>query len=243
MMRLDKFLAMCGKGTRSEVKKAIRSGMVYVNEMRIKSDDTKIDELNDTIVFDGEELQYRKNIYVVMNKPKDCVCSTDDGDGGQIVSHYLDDFLRSRELFSVGRLDKDTEGLLILTDDGAFCHEVIAPKKHVAKTYYVEIVGLISDKEIQTLCRGVKIGDYMTQPAEIRRLGDQALEITIHEGKYHQIKLMLEAIGNRVTYLKRVRIGNFFLPDLEPGEFREMTEDEIKLVLEKNQERTAIKKK
>lgn len=243
MMRLDKFLAMCGKGTRSEVKKAIRNGMVYVNQVHVKSDDTKIDETRDTIVFDGEELQFRKNIYVVMNKPKDCICSTDDGEGGMIVSHYLDDFLRSRELFSVGRLDKDTEGLLILTDDGAFCHEVISPKKHVAKTYYAEIVGLISDREIQKLSQGVKIGDYTTQPAEIRRVGDQALEITIHEGKYHQIKLMLEAIGNRVTYLKRTRIGDFFLPELEPGEYREMTEDEIRLVLARSAEKKAAKKK
>ncbi len=234
MIRLDKYLTMCGVESRSVAKKCIRRGYVTVNDIEIRDDDTKIDENHDKVIFDGELLTFKKNIYIVMNKPQNCICTTAEEEGhGTLISDYLDDFLRSRELFTIGRLDKDTEGLLLLTDDGDFCHKVISPKKHVPKKYYVEIVGLISDKEIAALAKGVKIGDYTTLPAAIKRVGEQALEITINEGKYHQIKLMLESIGNRVTFLKRVSIGNFLLPELEPGEYREMTPDELNMVLGK----------
>jgi len=234
MIRLDKYLTMCGVESRSVAKKCIRRGYVTVNDIEIRDDDVKIDENHDRVVFDGEPLTFKKNIYIVMNKPQDCICTTEEEEGhGQIVSDYLDDFLRSRELFTIGRLDKDTEGLLLLTDDGDFCHKVISPKKHVPKKYYAEIVGQISDKEIAVLSKGVKIGDYTTLPAVIKRVGEQALEITINEGKYHQIKLMLESIGNRVTFLKRISIGNFILPELEPGEYREMTVEELNMVLGK----------
>lgn len=235
MIRLDKFLTMCGVESRSIAKKLIRRGKVAVNGQAVRDDDVKIDEAADAITLDGEELCFKKNVYVVMNKPKDCICTTEEKDGGfcSIITDYLDDFMRSRELFPVGRLDRDTEGLIILTDDGDFCHRVISPKKQVPKTYYAEIAGAISDGEISQLAKGVKIGDYTTMPAKVRRAGEQALEITINEGKYHQVKLMLEAIGNRVSFLKRIRIGEFDLPDLEPGEYREMTPEELELVLGK----------
>lgn len=235
MMRLDKYLTMCGVGSRSEAKYYIRQGLVKVNDLVIYSDDAKIDENNDEVKFDNEVLIFKKNIYLVINKPKNCICTTDDEEDGVIITDYLDDFMRSRNLFPVGRLDIDTEGLLILTDDGDFCHNVITPKKHIPKTYYVEFVGNITDKEIQKLSKGIKIGDYVTLPAKIRRLGEQQLEMTIYEGKHHQIKLMLEAIGNRVTYLKRIKIGNFELPEtLMPGEYRELSPEEINMILCKN---------
>ncbi len=226
MIRLDKYLTLCGIGTRSIVKKCIRRGLVLVNDNVVKNDDLKIDEEKDVVIFDGEKLNYQKNIYLVMNKPGDCICSTDDEEDGTIINDLLDDFLRHRKLFPVGRLDKDTEGLLILTDDGDFCHKVISPKKNIPKTYYVEYVGNMSEKEMQRLREGVKIGDYTTLPAKVKKAGEQALEIIITEGKYHQVKLMLEALGNRVTYLKRIKIGDFDLPELGAGEYRELTEEE-----------------
>ncbi len=232
MIRLDKYMAMCGLGTRSEVKRYIRQGLVCVNDIKVRCDDIKIDEDNDRVIFESRPLNFKKNIYLVINKPQNCICTTDEEEDGAIITDYLDEFMRSRKLFPVGRLDADSEGLLILTDDGDFCHNVITPKKHVPKTYYVEFVGMLSDKEIQKLTKGVKIGDYTTLPSKVRRLGEQKLEITIHEGKYHQIKLMLEAIGNRVTYLKRIKIGNFSLPEmLMPGEYRELSSEELKLIL------------
>jgi len=231
MIRLDKYLAMCGIGTRSEVKRYIRQGLARINGIIIKNDDIKIDEITDNIEFENQPLTFRKNVYLVINKPMNCICTTDDEEDGTIITDYLDDFMRGRKLFPVGRLDVDTEGLLLLTDDGDFCHNIITPKKHIPKTYYVEFVGMLSDKEIQKLCSGIKIGDYTTLPAKVKKLDEQALEITIHEGKFHQIKLMLEAIGNRVTYLKRIKIGNFDLPELMPGEFRELTDEEIKKIL------------
>ncbi len=234
MIRLDKYMAMCALGTRSEVKRYIRQGLVCVNGIPVRCDDLKINEDKDNITFEGQPLVFKKNVYIVINKPKNCICTTDEEEDGTIITDYLDEFMRARKLFPVGRLDADSEGLLILTDDGDFCHNVITPKKHVPKTYYVEFVGMLSDKEIQKLMKGVKIGDYTTLPSKVKRLGEQQLEITIHEGKYHQIKLMLEAIGNRVTYLKRIKIGDFDLPEmLMPGEYRELSQDELKMILAK----------
>ncbi len=228
-MRLDKFLCDSGYGTRSQVKQLIKAGRVLVNKSPCKQADLKIDNLKDVITVDGNACSYSEFVYYMFHKPAGCVCAVKDNVNKTVMEYLNKEDLR-RDLFPVGRLDKDTEGLLLLTNNGALSHRLLSPKKHVAKTYYVKIKEEISAAALDLLETGVDIGDEKkTLPAAVRIAGPKELFLTISEGRYHQIKRMLFAVGNEVVYLKRISMGSLCLDEnLKPGEYRALTGEEIK---------------
>lgn len=228
LIRLDKWLSEKTTLTRSEAKDALKKGKVLVNGEALKDPSKKLNTETDEVVFDGNKLEYEEHVYFVLNKPADYVTSTSDADGINVMSLLKGEVIKN--LFPVGRLDKDTEGLLLITDDGELSHRLLSPKKHVKKTYYVECLSNISDTSLEELKNGVDIGDDTpTNKAEVSRVSDNVINLTITEGRYHQVKRMLEAVGNKVTYLKRLSFGNLSLDelDIKPGEYKKLTEDEI----------------
>ena len=229
MMRLDKFLCETGIGTRSEVKTCLKKGQVTVNGEIIKKPEVKIDENNDIICYLGQTLAYEAVQYFLLNKPAGCVTATRDN-LSETVMIFLPENRRD-DLFPVGRLDKDTEGLLLITNDGQLAHELLSPKKHVDKTYFAVIDGEVKEEHKQLFLEGLDIGDDdPTMPAklEILKSGEiSEIELTIQEGRFHQVKRMFEAIGTKVTYLKRISMGPLRLGDLQPGEVRVLTENEL----------------
>lgn len=229
MMRLDKFLCEMGVGTRSEVKGCLKKGQVTVNGDIIKKPETKIDESKDIICFLGQTLVYEAVQYFLLNKPAGCVTATRDNLSETVMSFLPEN--RRDDLFPVGRLDKDTEGLLLITNDGQLAHELLSPKKHVDKTYFARIDGEVKEEHIQQFLDGVDIGDDdLTMPAKLKIIssGDiSEIELTIQEGRFHQVKRMFEAVGTKVTYLKRISMGPLTLCDLQPGEVRVLTSEEI----------------
>ena len=229
MMRLDKFLCEMGVGTRSEVKAYLKKGQVTVNGESIKKPEVKIDENKDTICFQGLPLVYEAVQYFLLNKPAGCVTATRDNLSETVMSFLPDN--RRDDLFPVGRLDKDTEGLLLITNDGQLAHELLSPKKHVDKTYFAVINGEVREEHKQLFFEGLDIGDEdLTMPAklEIIKSGEVSeIELTIQEGRFHQVKRMFEAIGTKVTYLKRISMGPLVLGDLKPGEVRILTDSEL----------------
>ena len=234
-MRLDKLLTELGTGSRSEVKKYIRSGLVTVNGEVIKKPEQKVDEKNDTVCYRGNPLTYTEYEYYLFHKPAGCVSATEDN-LHRTVMDYLTDTAR-HDLFPVGRLDIDTEGLLLITNDGALAHDLLSPTKHVSKVYYAEIDGLVTEEDVNLFKNGVDIGEGKpTKPAllEILYQGDNSkIRLTITEGKFHQVKRMFEAIGCKVIYLKRLSMGSLTLdPALEKGAFRKLTEEEIAALLQ-----------
>ena len=229
MMRLDKFLCEMGVGTRSEVKACLKKGQVTVNGEIIKKPEVKIDENNDIICYLGQTLAYEAVQYFLLNKPAGCVTATRDNLSETVMSFLPEN--RRDDLFPVGRLDKDTEGLLLITNDGQLAHELLSPKKHVDKTYFAVIDGEVKEEHKQLFLEGLDIGDDdPTMPAklEILKSGETSeIELTIQEGRFHQVKRMFEAIGTKVTYLKRISMGPLSLGDLQPGEVRILTETEL----------------
>lgn len=246
-LRLDKYLSELGVGTRSEVKKRIRAKQVTVNGTVAAKPELKIDEQNDEVCLCGEKLRYVTFEYYLFHKPAGCVSATEDT-VHRTVMDYFHDTVR-KDLFPVGRLDIDTEGLLLITNDGALAHELLSPSKHVAKTYYAKVRGKVTDKDVNLFEKGVNIGeDKLTKPAKLVILSndieDKALcgelkqstdtviseiELTITEGKFHQVKRMFESVGKEVVYLKRLSMGSLTLPeDLKAGEYRALTEAELK---------------
>lgn len=230
MMRLDKFLAHANYGTRREVKKIIRSGWVSVNDQIVKNDDFKIDESKDIICVDNEQVIYQQFYYIMLNKPNGYVSATIDDRYPTVIDLIYEDY--ALDLFPVGRLDLDTEGLLLLTNDGSLSHELLSPKKHVDKEYYVELEKDFNDQDIKTLEAGVAINDQeVCKEAKVKRIDNNKLMLIIQEGKYHQVKRMMHAIDNEVTYLKRVRMGSLKLDEALPlGEYRALNEEEIKML-------------
>lgn len=228
-MRLDKFLCDSGYGTRSQVKQLIKAGQVFVNGALCRQAEFKIDEKSDTVSVDGKECSYQKFVYYMLHKPADCVCAVKDNVSRTVMEYLAEEDLR-KDLFPVGRLDKDTEGLLLITNDGALSHKLLSPKKHVPKTYYLKIKKELSDEDIKALETGVDIGDEKkTLPATVTRLTKKELRLTISEGRFHQVKRMLLALGNEVIYLKRISMGSLYLDEnLKPGEYRALTGEEIK---------------
>ncbi len=231
-MRLDKFLCQLNMGSRSEVKTLIRKGQVTVNGRPATSAEQKIDENSDNIVCKGISLAYKAHAYYMMNKPCGVVSATQDNVDKTVLDLLLPTIPecdRKRELVPCGRLDKDTEGLLLLTDDGGMVHELLSPKKHVDKTYLVTMKKALSSEEITQLENGVDIGEKnLTRPAKVETVSDKQILLTIHEGKFHQVKRMLQAVGNEVTSLKRISFGPLCLDDkLSPGACRELTQAEI----------------
>ena len=229
MMRLDKFLCEMGVGTRSEVKGCLKKGQVTVNGDVIKKPETKIDEMEDTICFLGQTLVYEAVQYFLLNKPAGCVTATKDNLSETVMSFLPEN--RRDDLFPVGRLDKDTEGLLLITNDGQLAHELLSPKKHVDKTYFARIDGEVKEEHIQLFLEGVDIGDDdLTMPAKLKIISSgkiSEIELTIQEGRFHQVKRMFEAVGTKVTYLKRISMGPLTLGDLQPGEVRVLKDEEI----------------
>lgn len=237
-MRIDRYLSNMGLGSRTDIKKAIAKKRVFINDQAVKKSDLKIKEGVDVITWDGEPVVYEPLIYVMLNKPSDVITATKDI-RHETVMDVIGGAYGSRSLSPVGRLDKDTEGFLILTDDGKFNHSIMSPKKHVAKKYFAVVEGQVNDKTIQAFQEGLVIdGDERCMPSHLEFIeGDDEtsdVNITLHEGKYHQVKRMFEAVGMEVVYLKRYQIGGLALDEsLDLGEHRKMTPEEIDQLLRK----------
>lgn len=226
-MRLDKLLSNTGVGSRSQVKTLVKKGQVTVNGAVVKSSDCDVDENSDVIKVSGKEIFYRTNSYYMLNKPAGVVTATEDKREKTVLDLLPSDLRKN--LFPVGRLDKDTEGLLLLTDNGPLAHALLSPKKHVDKTYLVQCKLPVNQNQKNALEEGLDIGeDKNTLPAEVELTdSDDIILLTIREGKFHQVKRMLQAVGNEVVYLKRLRMGSLSLDEnLALGEFRPLTEEE-----------------
>ena len=233
-MRLDKFLSECDICTRSESKVFIKKGMITVNGKKAAKGEEKIDPDNDEIMFKGQKITYSKFEYYMLNKPAGVVSATEDKNDKTVID--LVPKPHAKDIFPVGRLDKDTEGLLIITNDGETAHKLLSPKKHIDKTYFVRTTGgEIGEKEAEPLKKGVDIGEEkLTLPAELEILKNGEISeslLTIHEGKFHQVKRMFKAVGREVIYLKRISMGKLKLDEsLEKGGCRRLTEDEINMI-------------
>mgnify|MGYP002587164905 FL=1 len=237
--RLDKIIASTGRYSRREVKTLVREGRVLVDERIAASAEDKCDPLTARISVNGEELFYREHTYVMLHKPAGVLSATEDGRGETVLDLLAPEY-RKIGLFPVGRLDKDTEGLLLLTDDGALAHDLLAPKKHVDKVYFVRTDGALDDADCKAFEQGITLGDGLEcLPAKLEILKSNAQSealITIHEGKFHQIKRMLASRGKPVVYLKRLSMGSLTLDEgLSKGEYRLLTAEEIKNLRESGQ--------
>ena len=231
MIRLDKYLANMGIGTRTEVKKLIRQGKVKVDDYIVKSPEQKIDTVTQNVFCERQEVGYEEYEYYMLNKPAGYVSATTDAKDKTVLELITDK--KRKDLFPVGRLDKDTEGLLLITNDGDLAHRLLAPKKHVDKLYYAKIEGVVTEEDVRAFAEGVDIGENeVTRPAVLEILkSDEISEIhlTIQEGKFHQVKRMFEAVGKKVIYLKRISMGTLQLDEnLKLGEYRMLTEEELK---------------
>lgn len=233
-MRLDKLLSNSGFGTRSEVKKLLKAGVVAVDDAVQKDGKLQVDAIAQVITVDGEVLLYEEFVYFMMNKPQGYISATEDKHLPTVIDLLMEQD-NSKKPFPVGRLDRDTEGLLLLTNDGQLAHQLLSPKKHVPKTYFARIDGEVMDSDVQKFRQGVILGDgYLTKPAELKILvsGDiSEIELVITEGKFHQVKRMFEAVGKKVIYLKRIAMGALQLDlALSLGDYRRLTENEVELL-------------
>ena len=236
-IRLDKYLVHVGYGTRSTVQKVIRGKKVKVDGQVIIKPETAVNPITSIVEVNGERMDYQEFYHFILNKPRGYITATEDG-RDQTVLDLLGERDQNKEVFPVGRLDKDTEGLLVLTNDGQLAHRVLSPKKHVPKTYYAKIEGRVTEEDIKAFEAGVTLDDgYKTMPAQLKILesGEQSeIELTIHEGKFHQVKRMFESVGKKVVYLKRLSMGKLMLDEkLGLGEYRELTDEEVKLIEER----------
>lgn len=236
-MRLDKFLADMNFGTRKEVKGYIKKGFVTVNEQTIKSDKFQVNENEDVVTFDGEVVQYQKYFYYLLHKPAGVISATVDNYDETVLDLFQDDDFRD-DLFPVGRLDKDTEGLLLIMNDGQLAHRLLSPKKHVDKEYYAQVAGIMTAEDQVSFEEGLIIdGGEECLPAKLmidaidEENDTSEIRLIIQEGKFHQVKRMVQAVGKEVTYLKRLRMGPLSLGnDLELGEYRRLTDEELTLL-------------
>lgn len=233
-IRIDKILSNLGYGSRKEIKDYVKYGFVVVDGKTVKDSGQQVDPETSDITFRGDSIFYREHVYLIMNKPPGVISSTYDSREKTVVE-LLEEKYQPFEVFPVGRLDKDTEGLLVLTNDGALAHEVLSPKKHVPKTYYAKIQGRVTQQDIEAFRLGITLEDgYLCLPAELTILKSDDLseiEVILHEGKFHQIKRMFEAVGKKVIYLKRISMGQLQLdPKLELGQYRELTKEELQLL-------------
>jgi len=233
-MRLDRYLASCGIGSRKEVKNIIRKGRVLVDNIPVKDSNYQVVPNESEVVVDGQRIVYKQFVYLMMNKPAGVISATSDNKCTTVID-LISESWAHRDLFPVGRLDKDTEGLLILTDDGLLTHKLLSPKKLVPKTYYAVIEGKVTNQDVELFKQGIQLEeDFTTLPSQLAILESNDISkvyITIYEGKFHQIKRMFEAVSKKVMYLKRISMGNLKLDEnLSPGEFRELREEEIDLL-------------
>lgn len=232
--RLDKAIAMQGSLSRSEVKILIRKGAVTVNGQVVKNADFGVDFDSDTVAVQGKELSLSMHIYLMLNKPKGVVSASEDKKLPTVVDLVPKELWR-KGLFPAGRLDKDTTGFVLITDDGEFAHDILSPKKHISKTYYALVNGTITDEMVEGFAKGVTIGEDFTLPASLKKISSEEQgdwgEVILKEGMYHQIKRMFGAYGLKVLELKRVQMGKLPLdPNLEEGKCRELTAEELRLV-------------
>lgn len=233
-MRLDKLLADMQAGTRSQVKQYIRQGKVTVDGSSKVSPKQQVDPDTQTVCCFGKEIRYQEYVYYMLYKPANCVTARQDAEHKTVMDYIAD---KRKGLFPVGRLDLDTEGLLLITNDGSLAHNLLSPAKHVKKVYEADISGQVTEADIEAFWRGLDIGDKaLTKPARLTVLteGDRPrVRIVITEGRYHQVKRMFAAIGKRVMFLKRVAMGSLRLDEtLLPGEYRELTEGERDALLQ-----------
>lgn len=230
-MRIDKLLANLGYGSRKEVKQLLKSGQVKVDGTVVKDAKLQVDPNNETVTLHDEVIEYKEFIYLMMNKPPGVLSATEDNRSETVID-LLEIEDQVYDPFPVGRLDKDTEGLLLITNDGKLAHRLLSPKKHVPKTYFAVIDSEVTEADVTAFQKGVTLDDgYVTKPGvlEIIKSGIRSdIELTITEGKFHQVKRMFEAVGKKVVYLKRISMGPLLLDEtLELGEYRELTEEEI----------------
>ena len=237
-MRLDKYLVACAVGSRTEVKNFLKSGRVTVNDKKEKSAKLKINEETDKICFDGQKLDYEEFVYYMMNKPQGVISATEDPKHKTVLD-LLDDYARAKEVFPVGRLDIDTHGLLLLTNDGKLAHALLSPKRHVDKTYLAQINGVMTDTDIETFAQGIPLKDFTCQPAKLEIVSvdtekeESLVRVTIAEGKFHQVKRMVAYCGKEVVDLQRLTMGTLTLDEnLKRGEWRRLSKEELEGLLE-----------
>ena len=233
MIRLDKYLADMGCGTRQEVKKFIRSGQVSVDGIVVKKPETKVEQTVQEVFLNGEKVGYESFEYYMLNKPAGVISATEDQSCQTVVDLIKDK--KRKDLFPVGRLDKDTEGILLITNDGALAHRLLSPKKHVDKCYFARICGKVTEEDVRSFEKGVNIGSQeqpeITMPGKLEIITSDdisKIRLTIQEGKFHQVKRMFQAVGKEVIYLKRLRMGTLILDEnLGIGEYRPLTKEEL----------------
>ena len=237
-MRLDKYLVACAVGSRTEVKNFLKAGRVTVNGKKEKSAKLQINEDTDEICFDGQKLDYEEFVYYMMNKPQGVISATEDSKHKTVLD-LLDDLARSKEVFPVGRLDIDTHGLLLLTNDGKLAHALLSPKRHVDKTYLAQVNGIMTDADVEVFAQGIPLKDFICQPAKLELVSVDAeknqslVRVTIAEGKFHQVKRMVAYCGKEVVDLQRLTMGTLTLDEgLKRGEWRRLTKDELEALLE-----------
>lgn len=229
-MRLDKYLTQCFIGTRKEVKNIIKQKRIYINNQLVTLESYNVDEKSDIVELDDKVLKYQERYYYILNKPAGYVTSTNDLINPTIMDlfDHLPSMLKG-SLFPVGRLDKDTEGLIIVTNDGEFCHKVTSPNYQIEKTYYVEFEGKLKNNAKELLTNNIVLENVTFLPSKLEKISDNSCYLTITEGKYHQVKRMIHYLGAEVTYLKRVQIGKLILPsDLDRGRYIEIDENKLK---------------
>jgi len=236
-MRLDKFLVVCAVGSRTEVKNLLKAGRVTVNGKKEKSAKLQIDEERDQIRFDGQVLEYEEFVYYMMNKPQGVISATEDPKHRTVLD-LLDEYARAKEVFPVGRLDIDTHGLLLLTNNGQLAHALLSPKRHVDKTYLAQVEGSMSQEDVDTFAKGISLKDFTCQPAKLEIVSvdpekNQSLvRVTIAEGKFHQVKRMVAYCGKEVVDLQRLTMGTLILDEkLKRGEWHRLTKEELENLL------------
>ena len=237
-MRLDKYLVACAVGSRTEVKNFLKAGRVTVNGKKEKSAKLQINEEIDEICFDGQKLEYEEFVYYMMNKPQGVISATEDSEHKTVLD-LLDDLARSKEVFPVGRLDIDTHGLLLLTNDGQLAHALLSPKRHVDKIYLARVDGIMTQEDVETFAQGIPLKDFTCKPAKLelvsldREKNQSLVRVTIAEGKFHQIKRMVAYCGKEVVDLQRLTMGTLTLDEnLKRGEWRRLTKEELEGLLE-----------
>ena len=236
-MRLDKYLVACAVGSRTEVKNFLKAGRVMVNGKKEKSAKLQINENTDEICFDGQKLDYEEFVYYMMNKPQGVISATEDPKHKTVLD-LLDDLARSKEVFPVGRLDIDTHGLLLLTNDGNLAHALLSPKRHVNKTYLAQVDGIMTQEDVEKFAQGIPLKDFTCQPAKLELVSvdtekeESLVRVIIAEGKFHQVKRMVAYCGKEVVDLQRLTMGTLTLDeDLKRGEWRRLSKEELEGLL------------